>query len=146
MTCFICKKSYSRINQHLRKKHKITNICTEPQSLMEFAKMLTVMPTMKNISTFQQELVNFVDGQKDLTKEQYSNLEHLFKKYKMQKGIKVKLCVAQYKMIKRRMKSNKEVNSKNVDNLVINNVEIPSENIQTNDDNSKTNNVENAHN
>ena len=64
----------------------------------------------------------------------------------MQKGIKVKLCVAQYKMIKRRMKSNKEVNSKNVDNLVINNVEIPSENIQTNDDNSTTNNVENAQN
>ena len=109
MSCFICNKSYTRLTQHLKMQHQISENCIEPKNISEFTLLLSFFPITKDMYNYRKDILNHINGQKkDLPRELYCKLEKLFMEYKSRKGMKPKLCIAQNKIKKSQSKKSKK--------------------------------------
>lgn len=82
MSCYLCKKKYSRVTQHMSKVHKIKGIHLMPESFDQYLFMLSVIPTHMDIN---QHL-----NSSPLPSDIYVKLVEDFKKYKESD---LKICV-----------------------------------------------------
>ena len=108
MTCSICKKEYSRIAQHLKVVHKIKDRIIEPTSIVQYIKMLQLVPGKKFIWQNRKLINDHVKNGKDIPSSIYKALEKCFHAYKMNKGVKIVVQVAR----KRQYHSSKQSDSK----------------------------------
>lgn len=110
MTCYICNKSYSRLQRHLKARHRITDVCIEPRNIKEFALMLYLTPQIKDMNKYKKEVDAFIHDDKDLPKDLYSIFEKYLQEYKLINGIKPYLKIAKLRKVKRKLKGKSKVN------------------------------------
>lgn len=100
MACYLCNKSYSRIQRHLKMQHKVADTCIKPRNLKEYALMISSLPLPKDINKYMKHINDYSYNDKDMPKETYSILEKCFRLYKTNKGMKPFLSIAKHKTIK----------------------------------------------
>lgn len=108
MTCYICQKSYARLTQHLRKQHGFSDTCIEPANMKEFMLMSTLIELPIDMMKYRKSIFNYIHNNKDMPIPLYNKMKKHFKEYKAVKGVKPKLCIAQYNKIKTKAMKNKK--------------------------------------
>ena len=97
MSCFICNKTYVRLAQHLKICHNLNETCIEPNTMQEFALMLTLLNIPKEIIHSKKEISEFLENKSILSRKLYCKLEKLLREYKSLKGMKPMLCIGKHK-------------------------------------------------
>lgn len=110
MTCYLCNKKYTRLNQHLRTKHSITGASIEPHNIRAYAHLITLFSPrdLKFALKYYKELTNYWLHNKDITTFLHSSLKSKFEEYKKSNIIKPVLQVAFQKARSRHVRSTKK--------------------------------------
>ena len=98
MTCFICKKEFSRLDLHMIGRHKVRGTTLEPKDLKQFLSMFFLEPkffnNLKILSNCKQEIYDYLYEDKDFSPKVKEKLIKCLTDYKREKGMKLLIKVA----------------------------------------------------
>jgi len=93
MTCYLCKRGYSRLSRHLETKHKLKSIYLEPDNLKEFVMLLKAVPVsnklQQQLQMYEEDVQNYLNNDVPLPESIQNLFYKSLKRYKHNKMTKL---------------------------------------------------------